>query len=191
MRPSGWTRPVQVVLAALVAVAALGGGVALGAVLGGGDDDDGATERVPVTRDIEDTTTTAATSSALDELEGARFVGSFLADAGAPVNQVVVEVTPVGIVLELHLHLPDASGCLYFDLDPGEPIEVTATGAAIVANGEMTITGGAAGRACEEGGPDEAGPVPADLFVTVQEDIGVNGTLTLSTTELRFTAREV
>ena len=54
------------------------------------------------------------TPSALDELEGARFVGSFLAEAG----------------------------------------------------------------------------VPADLFVTVQEDVGVNGVLTLSTTELRFTARE-
>jgi hypothetical protein len=123
-------------------------------------------------------------------LEGDRFVGSFLADPGAPVNRVVVEVTSAGIVLELHLHLPDTSGCLYFDLDPGDPIEVTATGAAIAAKGEITITGGAAGRDCEEGEPDQAGPVPADLFVTVQEDVGVNGVLTLSTTELRFTARE-
>jgi hypothetical protein len=189
--PAGSSRAGRIALGVLVAVAAVGGGTAVGATVGGGDDDAAVdAERAPVTRDVEGPTTTAETPSALDDLEGARFVGSFLADAGVPVNQVVVEVTPAGIVLELHLHLPDTSGCLYFDLDAGEPIEVTATEAAIVANGEISITGGVAGRACDEGGPDEAGPVPADLFVTVQEDVGVDGTLTLSTTELRFTARE-
>ncbi len=179
----------RMAVALLVAVAALGGGVAIGVVTGGGDDD--VVGRAPVARDVDRSTTTPTTAppSALDGLEGARFVGSFLA-AAAPVNQVAVQVTAAGVVLELHLHLPDAGGCLYFDLEPSEPIAVVATGSALTATREITIVGGAAGHACEDGGPDDAGAIPAALFLMVQEDVGVTGTLTLSTTELRFTARE-
>jgi hypothetical protein len=185
--PPRRNRGALVALAVLGAAAALGGGLVLGGALG---DDDDEVEAQATTTAPERTTTTTEATTALDVLDGTRFAGTFTAGPQAAVNEVVVDVTSAGIVLELHLHLPNGGGCLFVDLDPGEPLSADATENAVAASGEISLTGGASAGACE-GGPDDAGPVAASIFVFVQAQTGVTGTLTLDEAEFSFTAQEV